>query len=460
MRLCVNQDGERMDAETCGTAVHDINLLTVIASESYAPFVSALQKQIKDVLYDRPSKATMDYFLGKTVKIGEVPTTINAKQAKDIYRYLLKNDYVDDNDNVTDSYRADLANNALAPLPPDLQPIAEGVHTLIQGVFDERVLDSMIDNGNKTKIFENELNENFYKKEFQMLWGYINHKYAYAVDFDAAELIQKSIVHIDQNLFVSQLQYTVSTGEQKSDMEATAIERGDAFEAAKTRTETLRHSEISQVKYDLIGKVAEGTILTRRTVAAILSGISPAKLAMFKYNPEEFINKVIRLIKEQKATMIVEHITYDRIQGSYDSDIFTAEKHSQGIDKAFRVHKHIQDYVFTDGIAEQSVERRFAQDLEAANEVCVYAKLPKGFQIPTPVGNYSPDWAIAFYAGTVKHIFFVAETKGTMETLQLKPIEQAKIRCARKLFNEISTENVVYHDVDSYQSLLNIMESL
>ena len=460
MRLCVNQDGERMDAETCGTAVHDINLLTVIASESYAPFVSALQKQIKDVLYDRPSKATMDYFLGKTVKIGEVPTTINAKQAKDIYRYLLKNDYVDDNDNVTDSYRADLANNALAPLPPDLQPIAEGVHTLIQGVFDERVLDSMIDNGNKTKIFENELNENFYKKEFQTLWGYINHKYAYAVDFDAAELIQKSIVHIDQNLFVSQLQYTVSTGEQKSDMEATSIERGDAFEAAKTRTETLRHSEISQVKYDLIGKVAEGTILTRRTVAAILSGISPAKLAMFKYNPEEFINKVIRLIKEQKATMIVEHITYDRIQGSYDSDIFTAEKHSQGIDKAFRVHKHIQDYVFTDGIAEQSVERRFAQDLEAANEVCVYAKLPKGFQIPTPVGNYSPDWAIAFYAGTVKHIFFVAETKGTMETLQLKPIEQAKIRCARKLFNEISTENVVYHDVDSYQSLLNIMESL
>lgn len=460
MRLCVNQNGDRMDAETCGTTVHDINLLTVIASESYAPFVSDLQKQIKDVLYDRPSKATMDYFIGKTVKIGELPTTIDAKQAKDIYRYLLKNDYVDDNDNVTQAYRADLSNNALAPLPLDLQPIAEGVHTLIQGVFDERALDDMIDNGNKTKIFENELNENFYKKEFQTLWGYINHKYAYAVDFDTTELIQKAIMHIDENLFVSQLQYTVSTGEQKSDMEATAVDRGGAFKAAKTHTETLNNSEINQVKYDLIGKVAEGTILTRRTAAAILSGISPAKLAMFKYNPEEFINKVIRLIKEQKATMIVEHITYDRIQGSYDSDIFTAEKRSQGIEKAFRVQKHIQDYVFTDGIAEQSVERRFAQDLEAANEVCVYAKLPKGFQIPTPVGNYSPDWAIAFYAGTVKHIFFVAETKGTMETLQLKPIERAKIRCARKLFNEISTENVVYHDVDSYQSLLNIMGSL
>ena len=460
MRLCVDQNGNRMDVETCGDTVHHINMLTVIASESYAPFVSDLQKQIKDVLYDRPSKATIDYFIGKTVKMGEQTTTIEPKQAKDIYHYLLKNDYVDYDDDVTDAYRVDLANNALAPLPEDLQPIAGGIHILIQGVFDEQVLNDMIENGNKTKIFENELNDNFYKKEFQTLWGYINHQYAYTVEFDTDELIAKSIKHIDENLFVSQLQYTVSTGEQKTEMEANAIERGDAFKAAKTRTRTLQHAETSQVKYDLIGKVAEGTTLTRRTTVAILSGINPAKLTMFRHNPEEFITKVIRLIKEQKATMIVEHISYDRIEGEYDSTIFTAEKHSQSLDKAFKAEKHIQDYVFTDGTAEQSIERRFAQDLDGANEVCVYAKLPKGFKIPTPVGSYSPDWAIAFYEGTVKHIYFIAETKGTMESLQLRPIEQAKIKCARKLFNEISTENVVYHDVDSYQSLLNIMNTL
>ena len=460
MRLCVDKEGNRMDAETCGATVHSINMLTVIASESYAPFVSDLQKQIKDVLYDRPSKATMDYFLGKTVKIGDQPTTIDTKQAKDIYRYLLKHDYVDDDDNVTDAYRADLANNALAPLPEDLIPIADGVHTLIQGVFDERVLNEMIEDGNKTKIFENELNDNFYKKEFQTLWGYINHKYAYTVEFDTTELIEKAIKHIDESLFVSQLQYTVSTGEQKTDMEATAVERGDAFKPAKTQTQTLQHAEICQVKYDLIGKVAEGTTLTRRTAAAILSGLNPVKLTMFRHNPEEFITKVIRLIKEQKATMIVEHISYDRIDGEYESTIFTAAKHSQSLDKAFRADKHIQDYVFTDGTAEMSVERRFAKDLDGAKEVCVYAKLPKDFQIPTPVGNYSPDWAIAFYEGTVKHIYFVAETKGTMESLSLRPIEKAKISCAKKLFNEISTENVVYHDVDSYQTLLNIMNSL
>ena len=158
-------------------------------------------------------------------------------------------------------------------------------------------------------------------------------------------------------------------------------------------------------------------------------------------------------------TMIVEHISYDQIEGKYDSSIFTAEKHAS-FDKAYRAEKHIQDYVFTDGTAEKSVERRFAEELDGAKEVCVYAKLPKGFAIPTPVGSYSPDWAIAFYEGTVKHIYFIAETKGTMESLELRPIEKAKISCARKLFNEISTENVVYHDVDSYQSLLNIMNSI
>ena len=292
------------------------------------------------------------------------------------------------------------------------------------------------------------------------MWGYINHKYAYAVDFDSNELIEKAIKHIDEKLFVAELQYTTTTGTQRESIDKTDVATGSAFGSEKTRTQTLKHAETSRIKYDLVGKVAEGALLTRRTTAAILKGISPAKLIMFRYNPEEFISKVIKLINEQKATMIVEHISYDQIDGSYDSTIFTAEKNTQSFDKAFRAEKHIQDFVFTDGTAEQSVERRFAQDLDAAKEVCVYAKLPKGFHIPTPVGNYSPDWAIAFNKGMVKHIYFIAETKGTMETLSLRPIEQAKISCAKKLFNELSTDDVVYHDVDSYQNLLNIMNSI
>lgn len=460
LRLCVNQDGNRMDVQTCGDTVHDINKLTVIASESYKTFVADLQKDIKAVLYDRPSKATMEYFEGKTILVGEQETILDTKQAKAIYKYLLKNDYIDDDDNVTDEYRADVVNNELAPLPIDLMPMSDGIHKLIQGIFDESVLDEMISNAHETKVKDNPLNDNFYKKEFQTLWNHINHKYAYAVSFDSDELIKKSIEHINAKLFVSELQYTTSIGSQKTDMNQYEVERGATFETAKTKTQRLSHTQTSSVKYDLIGKIAQGTKLTRLTVATILKGIEPQKLYMFKNNPEEFIAKVIRLIKEQKATMIVEHITYNQIDGSYDSDIFTSEKNSQSIDKAFKAKKHIQDYVFTDGSAEQSVERRFAQDLDSANEVCVYAKLPKGFHIPTPVGNYSPDWAIAFNEGTVKHIYFIAETKGSMSTMDLRPIEKAKIDCARKLFNDVSTSKVRYEAVDDYQSLLNVINSI
>lgn len=460
LRLCVNQHGNRMDTESCGDTVHDINMLTVIASESYKNFVADLQSDIKKVLYDRPTAATNEYFKGKYVKVNEVSTLIDEAAANAIEFYLISNGYVDMERHVTDKYRSDVTMGTIAPMPEKIQPMAEGIHTLIQAIYDDSVLKDMFVDGHETKVKENPLNDNFAKAEFQALWKQINHKYAYTVEFDSDELIRKSIEQINEKLFVSELQYTTTVGRQKEEMIVHDVESGVSFSGEKSRTQTLKHVQTSQIKYDLIGKVAEGTVLTRRTVAAILQGLRADKQYMFRNNPEEFISKVIRLIKEQKATMIVEHISYNQIDGEYDSTIFTAEKSSQTFDKAFRAKKAIQDYVFTDGTVDKSVERRFAEDLDAAEEVCVYAKLPKGFHIPTPVGNYSPDWAIAFYEGKVKHIFFIAETKGTMDSLELRPIEQAKISCAKKLFNEMSTSNVKYHDVDSYQSLLDIMKAL
>ena len=460
LRLCVNQQGNRMDVESCGETVHDINLLTVIASESYKNFVDDLQKDIKEVLYDRPTVATSEYFAGKYIKVNDIPTLIDNNTADLIEFYLIQNCYVDMKRKVTDKYRNDAASNTLAPMPEELQPMSDGIHMLIQAVYDDSVLKDMFKDGHESKIKDNPLNENFAKKEFQALWEQINHKYAYTVEFESNELISKSVEHINKNLFVSELKYTATIGRQKDKMDEYEVERGASFSGEKTRTQTLKHASTSQIKYDLIGKIAEGTILTRKTVAEILRKIRVDKFDMFKNNPEEFISKVIKLIREQKATMIVEHISYNVLDGKYDSDIFTAEKNTQSFDKAFLAKKSIQDYVFTDGSAEKSIERKFVEDLEAAEEVCVYAKLPRTFYIPTPVGNYSPDWAIAFYEGTVKHIFFVAETKGTMESLNLRPIEQAKISCAKKLFNEMSTSKVKYHDVDSYQKLLDVMKTL
>ena len=456
LRLCVNQAGERMDAETVGADVHVLNALTVIASEGYADFVAALQDETRAVLYDRPRKASIEYFEGKNVIMADGSTAkINASDARKIYQYLVRNNYVDEDDGITQDYRDDVAADRLKPLPEGLQPIGESIHKLVQAIFDDKVLKEMFADGNKTPAPENPLNDRFYKKEFQNLWTAINHKYAYTVDFDSDELIRKAVAAINSELFVSQLQYTVSVAGQKASISGDEMRTGNSFEAAKTHTETLKHAETSQVKYDLVGKIAEGTVLTRRSAAAVLKGINPAKFYMFRNNPEEFISKVIRLIKEQKATMIVEHITYDQIEGSYDSSIFTAEKHGKTFDQAFHADKAIQDYVFTDGTAEDSVERRFVKSLDGSQDVFIYAKLPRGFSIPTPVGHYSPDWAIVFHEGTVRHIYFVAETKGTMDSLNLRPIEKAKIDCAKKLFTTLSNGMVTYDHVDDFQQLMN-----
>lgn len=460
LRLCVNQGGNRMDIQALGESIHDINTLTVVASESYKTFVTDLQSDIKTVLYDRPTEATSEYFKGKYVKVDGEPTLIDDKTANDIEFYLIQNGYVDMDRKVTDKYREDIKNGTVADLPEKLKPMAESIHMLIQSVYDDSVLKDMFSDGHESKVKDNPLNENFAKKEFQALWREINHKYAYTVEFDSNELIKKSIEHINDKLFISELQYTTTIGRQKSEINEYELSRGDSFVRESSGTYTLKHAEVSQIKYDLIGKIAEATTLTRKTISKILQEIRIDKLYMFQNNPEEFIAKVSRLINEQKATMIVEHISYDTIEGEYDSTIFTAEKNTQSFDKAFLAKKAIQDYVFTDGVAEKSIERKFAEDLDAAEEVCVYAKLPRAFQIPTPVGNYSPDWAIAFYEGKVKHIFFVAETKGTMESLELRPIEQAKISCAKKLFNEMSTSKIRYHDVDSYQNLLAVINSI
>lgn len=459
LRLCVNQSGDRMDEQVLGSDVQGINKLTVIASDGYKDFVSSLQNDIKDDLYERPTKATVEYFQGKRIKIGDDVVTITSDQANAIYFYLVKNSYIDEDGHVTDAYRAEAENKTLAPLPDKIKSMAAGVHALVQSIFDEHALDDMIDDGHQTKIQENALNDNFYKKEFQTLWHYINHKWSYTVHFDSQELIRKAIRHIDEKLFVSQLQYTVTKGKQGDDWSAETIKSGNGFVSEKSHTYDLKRGETSQVKYDLVGKIGAGTHLTRKTVAMILKGISSAKFAMYRHNPEEFISKVTKLINEEKATMIVDDITYNKTDGTYDSEIFTAEK-NKDFSKAYPAKKNVQDYVFTDGTAEKSIERKFAEDMDLDDKVVVYAKLPRGFQIPTPVGNYAPDWAIAFQKGTVKHIYFVAETKGSMESMDLRPIEQAKIKCAKTLFNEISTDDVVYGQVDSYQNLLNMMNAI
>lgn len=444
LRLCVDKNGVRMDKELLGDDVHEVNKLTVIANESYADFTSALQKETREVLRERAAKATVAYFTGKQIKIGEKIHTIDESEASRIIIYLEDNGYIDADKHITPAYREAVDKGTLAPLPSKLQPIADGVTRLINSIFDPKALDDMVEK-EKTTTSENKLNANFGKEEFQALWKEINHQYVYTVSYDSNELIEKAILHINAELDVKQLRYVMVEGTQD---EKQVTEFGDTHSQSHKLTDVCT----STVRYDLVGDIAKGANLTRRTVVKILQGIEKRQLLRFKNNPEEFIRKVIEIIKEQKATMIVETIHYNMTEGKYDSDIFTVNG-KVDFDKAYEAQKHITDYVFSDSKG----ERQFAHDLDEAKEVVVYAKLPRTFQIPTPVGNYAPDWAIAMEVDDIKHIFFIAETKGSMSSMEIRGVEKAKIACAEKLYNSISTAKIKYHKVTSYSDLLNKM---
>ena len=453
LRLAVNQNGDRMDHP--GT-VHEINALTVVASESYKDFVAALQKDISESLSARPRAANEEYFTGKVLKTVTGDIQVTPQLAKQIYRYLLKNDYSDDADSITAAYHEAKKAGTLADLPEELQPHAEQVFQLIDSVFSEGQLPDI---GDDRKPKQNPLNANFDKQEFKALWNRINRKAAYSVDFDSAELVQKAIKELNTSLRVTPLQYSIQSGEQLEQVTEEALKRGEGFKIAETRSEGNTLSVHSAVKYDLIGKLTEGTQLTRRTVVEMLKGLENHVFAQFKTNPESFIAEAVRLINEQKATVIIEHLAYDPVEEKYDLDIFTAGQGKQDFSNAGdKLQRHIYDYVVTDS----KVERDFVKELDTASEVVVYAKLPRGFLIPTPVGDYNPDWAISFREGTVKHIYFVAETKGSLSSMELREIEQTKIECARKFFDEMSRrfapENVKYDVVDSFGKLMDVVK--
>ena len=434
LRICVDKNGVRMDKDLLGEDVHNVNKLTVIANESYADFTSALQKETREVLRERAAKATVGYFCGKIIKVGDVI-------------YLDDNGYIDENKNITAEYREATSNGTIAELPQKLQPIADGVIRLINSIFDPNALDGMVVE-EKTTTPENKLNDNFDKAEFQALWKEINHQYVYTVSYNSDELVEKAILHINAELEVKQLRYIMVEGTQDE-------EKVVEFGGTSSQSHKLTDVCTSTVRYDLVGDIAKGANLTRCTVVKILHGIKESKLYLFKNNPEEFIRNVTNIIKEQKSTMIVEAIHYNMTDGKYDSNIFTV-KSKMDFDKAYKAKKHITDYVFSDSKG----ERQFAHDLDEAMEVVVYAKLPRTFQIPTPVGNYAPDWAIAMKKNGVKHIFFIAETKGSMGSMEMRGVEKAKIECAEKLFNSLSTSNIRYHKVTSYQDLLDEMNAI
>ena len=450
LRIAVDQRGERMDNPV---TVHDINELTVVTDESYTDFVAGLQKEIANSLSARPRKATPEFFAGKSLtRENGDELTVTVDQAKQLQHWLTVQGFIDYEQHLTDEWLG-LDKADIPPLPSGLEGFAPQIAELIDSLH----LDIPVpDDGRKPKRIP--LNQaNFEKKAFQELWGRINHKAVYQVEFDSAELVTKCVDALDRQLHVTPLQYVVQAGEQNAALEADDVSKGEAFAVSDTTTHTEMATASSQVKYDLLGEITEKTQLTRRTASAIMRGVQPATFKKYRQNPEHFITETARIISEQKATVIVEHLTYDSLAQRHDTAIFTENQTKQDFTKAGqKLKKHIYDFV----VADSQVERDFVTELDTSTEVVVYAKLPRGFFIPTPVGNYNPDWAIAFEEGAVKHVYFVAETKGSLSSMQLKGAELAKIDCARKFFETLDAaedHGVKYDVVTDYGQLMQLV---
>ena len=452
LRLCVNQDGERMDANVLGNDVHNINVLTVIASESYDSFARGLQSEMAEAVADRPRAVTVDLFKGKVLRdTSGNEQVVDDTLAQAICYDLIINGYVDRKGALTDKFFEDKANKQVK-IAEEAADCTDSVLEILDSVYNDRAMKPENARSNNVELQVDP--DKLAMPEFKALWSRINSKSVYVVDFDTQELIQKAIQSLDKDLRVSKIYFKVESGSMEEVKSKESLLEGSSFSKKKSEmySQDKQVRANSAVKYDLVGKLVEETSLTRKAIIAILTGIQPAVFNQFRENPEEFIIKASSLINDQKATAIIQHITYHVLDDCYDTDVFTEPtlKGRLGTN-AMKADKHLYDHILYDS----TNERDFAKDLDVDSHVAVYVKLPDGFYISTPVGRYNPDWAIAFYEGKVKHIYFVAETKGSMRSMQLRDIEKAKIHCAREHFKAISSGDVVYDVIDGYQALLD-----
>lgn len=453
MRLSVNQQGDRMDAGAIGEEVHEVNVLTVIANESYDSFARAIQTEMAEVIADRPQKVSAALFENKVVKgYDEEELTLDSARAELVYEGLIAQGYVKAGA-LTEKFYEEKRNGAFQ-VAEEVAEYRDSILTILDTIYHPKAIEPENARSNNVELRLDR--QKFERKEFQELWKRINTKTAYVVDFETEELVQRAITKLNAHLHVAQIYYKVQQGEMTQIKSKEALTKGESFKKKESWMVAVDSSTHNAVRYDLVGKVVEETGLTRNCVVQILSGITPNCFEQFKQNPEEFILKASKLINEEKATAIVQHISYNRLSECFGTEIFTEPtlKGKLGVN-AVAAKKHLYDYVIFDSI---HTERPFAEQLEVSIEVALYVKLPKGFYINTPVGKYNPDWAIAFEQGVEKHVYFVAETKGSMSSMDLRLIESAKIHCAREHFRALSGEGVRYDVVNSYDDLMKLVK--
>lgn len=457
LRLCVDQDGNRIDIESYGDDVFNLNLLTVIASESYESFVQGYQDDFNKEVQDRIVQITSSYFEGKNVLVSGKSHKIDSSEADDIYYYLRSNGYIDKNRNITERFKNDFEAGTLEEPEDSIKSLKDGIINLVRAVYDPNVFKSIIKDASKEKVERNSLTQRFYLPEFQKLWNSINYRYSFTVKIDTQEVIKKSVAEINSSLNIQHQKYKLTKGVQKDSLTIENVREKAGFYSANTTSREVEYRDSSSITFDLISNIARKARLTKKTIIEIICGIDKRKFDMFKLNPEAFASQVSDIISHEVRHSMIAHIVYTKHDSTaYPDSIFEEDGIGREKAEAFIGKYHnVQEYIFPDGTSVESVERTFARHLDEEKEIIAFAKLPRKFSIPTPGGNYTPDWAIVFNENeNIKHLYFIAETKGSTDPDDLRCNESIKIQCLREFCKTISSPEIECDVVSNYDSLL------
>ncbi|MCY3966313.1 MAG: DEAD/DEAH box helicase family protein [Acidobacteria bacterium] len=416
LRLCVNQEGERLRG-------FDVNTLTVIATESYEDFAENLQKEIEKDTGIRFGVVEPHEFaqIPVTGKDGH-ETPLGFEESQALFDFLRAQGHIDGHGRIQDVLRTALRDDTFM-VPDRFLDQREAIVSVLKKLA--RTLNVKDADKRQTVRPRQAILES---PEFKELWNRIKHKTTYRVAFDNERLLMDCIAALKAapDLLGTRLQW------RKADI---AIGKSGVEAAEKEGAATVAIDPGDIELPDLLTELQGRTRLTRRSIYQILT--TSGRLRDFRQNPQQFIENATQAINRCKQRALVDGIKYQRIgdESYYAQELFERKELIGYLKNMQAARKAVHDHV----IYESNTEAEFADQLEKNIAVKVYAKLPSWFRVATPLGSYNPDWAVLVDSDDGERLYLVVETKGTIHTAELRPAEQEKIKCGRAHFKALAT---------------------
>ena len=431
LRLAVYENGERSEG-------FQINYLTVMANESYEEFVSKLQKEFEEENGIKFGVLENHIFSTVYMPRGDGGAYLGAEKSKELVEFLTSVGYVDSSGKVSDKLKEDLVTGTVT-LPQEYHEVKESIIHKLKMVAGNLNIKKAED---KREI---KLNKEVYlSPEFMALWDKIKYKTYYEVNFDSEKLIQACITKLKEDIYISQSRYSI-------DKSRVDINRGGVVASDVKSDSGKIHFDTRLPLPDILTYIQNETNLTRKSISKILT--DSGTLNSFKKDPQKYIEQAVSFIKEVMKSFVIDGIKYHKIGDTqvYEQTLFESSE-LIGHLKSSMVESFKSPFTYT--LYDSEVEKQFAQDLERNTNIKLYAKLPANFKIETPLGNYNPDWAIVYEERGEEKLYFIAETKGTLLSSELREVEKGKIHCGKKHFEALSND-IHFEQVDSLKSLVD-----